>query len=230
MKVFLGWSGKRSYETAQAFYEWLPKVIQAIEPFISSGLPKGKHWGVEITKELEETKFGILCLTRENLHEDWILYEAGALSKTKDAHVCTFLLDLNHTDIEAPLASFQHTTFEKNDIRNLMDTINEALEKLSGDHLLKKDILDDTFDLRWPELEKNLNKILEDRKEEYKPIREERDILEEILTLLRAETAETMPSIAQQMPTYMIGEQKMPGTTGRKGRGSKAEGTPAHRD
>lgn len=87
--------------------------------------------------------------------------------------------------------------------------------------------MDDTFDLRWPELEKNLNKILEDRKEEYKPIREERDILEEILTLLRAET---MPSITQRMPTYMIGEQKMPGTTGRKGRGSKAEGTPAHRD
>ena len=36
MKVFLGWSGETSHNVALALSDWLPKVIQAIRPFVSS--------------------------------------------------------------------------------------------------------------------------------------------------------------------------------------------------
>nr|QNO45908.1 hypothetical protein LAAKCKNM_00030 [Methanosarcinales archaeon ANME-2c ERB4]QNO53484.1 hypothetical protein OBNMHAHF_00009 [Methanosarcinales archaeon ANME-1 ERB6] len=186
MKVFLGWSNTKSFETAQAFNEWLPKVIQAVDPFISSGIPKGKRWGKVLIDELEETKVGILCLTRENLDSNWLLYEAGALSKTKDAYVCTFLLDLKPTDIEEPLASFQHTIFEKDDIRKLIDTINKAVEN-SGERSLSENHLNIIFETFWPELKEELKNIVEKEAEVDQPIREEREILEEILAIVRAQ-------------------------------------------
>jgi hypothetical protein len=127
MKIFLGWSGTRSKETAEVLGDWLGQVIQAIDPWISLDILKGARWSEEIANKLEEAKVGIICLTKENLNENWILFEAGALSKTKDAHVCTFLLDLKPTDIKQPLALFQHTEFEKEDVRKLTHTINQAV-------------------------------------------------------------------------------------------------------
>jgi len=184
MKVFLGWSGGRSYEVAKAFEEWLPKVIQAIDPFISSEISKGKRWGAVIADELEDTKVGIICLTKENLNENWILFEAGALSKTKDAYVCTFLLDLKTTDIEEPLASFQHTTFEKGDIRKLMGTINETVEK-SGEHSLRENLLNSTFDTFWSEIEAKVKDIVAKPSEVVLPSRDSQDMIEEILEIAR---------------------------------------------
>lgn len=184
MKVFLGWSGDRSYKTAQAFHDWLPKVIQAIDPFISSGIPKGKRWGDALAEELEETKVGILCLTRDNLNSNWILFEAGALSKTKDAHVCTFLLDIRPTDIKEPLASFQHTAFEKEDIKKLLETINNAVKE-SNERALSESSLNELFETFWPQLETMCNSIEKIKATESAPARKDRDLLEEILSIAR---------------------------------------------
>ena len=94
MKVFLCWSGERSRQVAQALNDWLPTVIQAVEPWMSGDIGKGVRWGPEVSAELEESRVGIICLASDNLGNPWILFEAGAVSKTKDASVCTFLLDL----------------------------------------------------------------------------------------------------------------------------------------
>jgi len=184
MKVFLGWSGTRSKETAEVLGEWLGQVIQAIDPWISSDILKGARWGEEIANKLEEAKVGIICLTRENLNENWILFEAGALSKTKDAHVCTFLLDLKPTDIKQPLALFQHTEFEKEDVRKLTHTINQAVED-AGERSLDVKRVDTIFDRFWPDLEEKLKEIVKIQSEVRKPIRSEREILEEILETVR---------------------------------------------
>ena len=112
MKVFFSWSGDRSKQIATVLNDWLKKVIQAVEPFISSEIEKGIRGLEEIKKQLEGSKIGIICLTKDNYNKPWLLFEAGALSNTKDAHVCTFLYDVNDTDIEDPLAQFQFTKNE----------------------------------------------------------------------------------------------------------------------
>lgn len=184
MKVFLGWSGGRSYEVAKALEEWLPDIIQAIEPFISPEIPKGKHWQEVLRDELEEAKVGIFCLTKESLHADWLLFEAGAVSKPKDAYVCTFLLDLKSTDIEEPLALFQYTKFDKEDIRKLIYTINNAV-KASGEHSLNEKRLDSTFNRLWTELKEKLEDIVATPSEAVLPSRDMESMVEELLEIAR---------------------------------------------
>jgi hypothetical protein len=129
MQVFLSWSGERSKAVAQTFSKWIGQVIQAVDPWISLDIEKGTRWNPEIAVRLEESRVGIICLTKENLDARWILFESGALSKTKDAYLCTLLLDIDPSDVEQPLGQFQHTTRDKNDIRQLLGTINKAVEK-----------------------------------------------------------------------------------------------------
>ena len=107
MKVFISWSGTYSLGVAVALQKWLPYIFTDIQTFVSSeDVRKGKRWLAEITKELSNTNFGIVCLTRDNLEAPWVLFEAGALSKLKAAHVCTLLLDnLRPGDVEGPLAT-----------------------------------------------------------------------------------------------------------------------------
>ncbi len=157
MKIFLSWSKPKSHETALAFREWLPSVIQSIEPYVSSeDINKGTRWSGEIAKELDESSFGILCVTKENLEEPWLMFEAGALSKRLDnAFVYPFLLGVKNSDVKGPLSQFQSTTFEKEDIKKLVVSINNAF---SGDGL-KPELLEKTFEIWWPTLEKKLQEI-----------------------------------------------------------------------
>src|SRR5215211_6657068 len=107
MLVFISWSGPRSRAIAEALENWLAKVIQAVEPWISQDIDKGLRWGTEIADRLEQSKVGIICLTKSNLDAKWIHFEAGAISKTKDGYVCTLLIDVKPSDVEQPLAQFQ---------------------------------------------------------------------------------------------------------------------------
>ena len=100
MKIFLSWSGETSRKVAVALRGWLPKVIQAIDPWMSSeDIAKGARWGSDIATQLSEADAGIICLTRENMNAPWILFEAGALSKYVDASlVCPYLYGLSLAD------------------------------------------------------------------------------------------------------------------------------------
>jgi hypothetical protein len=106
------------------------------------------------------------------------------LSKTKDAYVCTFLLDLKATDIEEPLASFQHTASKREDIRQLMDTINKAVKE-SEEHSLAEKLFNSTFDMYWTELEAKLKGIIAKSPEVVSPPRDMKDMVEEILGIAR---------------------------------------------
>lgn len=214
MKVFLSWSGARSKETAETLRKWLKLVIQAVDPWISSSsIPKGARSEIVIADVLEDTKVGVICLTRENLDSNWIHFEAGALSKTSDAHVCTFLLDLKPTDIKPPLAQFQHTQFEKEEVHELVRTINKTLEKVQESPLDEK-TLDTTFAHFWPELEKNLRNIVAKQANDDRPVRSEMDVLEEILSILRG----------QRTPIYRIPELRPHTHTTIRAKGESTQG------
>jgi hypothetical protein len=61
----------------------------------AANIDKGARWGMALASELQATEVGIICVTRENVEVPWLLFEAGALSKSVDAaRVCTYLYDL----------------------------------------------------------------------------------------------------------------------------------------
>jgi len=185
MQVFISWSQERSRAVAEILARWLAQVIQAAEPWISADIEKGARWGPEISSRLESSRVGIICLTPENLESAWILFEAGALSKTKDAYVCTFLLDLTPAGVEPPLAQFQHTQFAKEDVLKLVQTINTAVER-SGEKALPSAVLLDVFETFWPQLENKISEILAMKPSIAPPRRSEADVLDEILSTVRS--------------------------------------------
>ncbi|MGI8638285.1 MAG: hypothetical protein ACR2KZ_23070 [Segetibacter sp.] len=152
------------------------------------------RWSEEIKNELEQSKIGIICLNRENLQSECILFETGALSKTNDAQVCTFLLDINPAEIKPPLGQFQHTQFNKEYIKKLLHTINEKITRLGEKTISAKD-LDEVFELFFPKLEVNLSSIKNQKIEAGIVKRTEREILEEILDIVRTSTVSNVAQL-----------------------------------
>lgn len=182
MKVFLSWSGTRSKYIAMTFSNWLEQVLQAAEPWISTDIEKGKRWSFEISDKLKESKVAIICLTNDNLDSKWIHFEAGAIAKTEDAYVCTFLYKVNPTNVQQPLSQFQNTKYDKDDILKLIKTINTKIGK-SGGKSLKENNLESVFATFWPQLEEKLTNVPEPT--EMSVERSDRELLEESLQILR---------------------------------------------
>src|SRR5271168_4310742 len=117
MRVFLSWSGQTSKAIAEILRDWLPNVIQAIEPWLSSeDIRKGVRWNVELTTQLKTTDAGVICVTPDNQHAPWLNFEAGALAKAVDRSlVCPYLAGLEPTDLSGPLVDFQATVANEED-------------------------------------------------------------------------------------------------------------------
>ena len=183
MKVFISWSGQHSRKLGEALRDWLPGVLQLVTPYFTpSDIEKGTRWSTDISSQLSESQIGILCITRENIHSDWILFEAGALSKSLEkSHVCPILFGISNTDLAGPLKQFQTTEFDKGDMHRLLGVINGRL----GENKLPQKTLDSVFEKWWPDLEQKIAEILNEAEEPDEPIRSDRDILEEVLQLSR---------------------------------------------
>jgi hypothetical protein len=182
MKVFISWSGERSRAVAEVLREWLPNVLQTVNPWVSlADIEKGARWNTDVAAQLEECRVGLICLTPENISSHWLLFEAGALSKTLDkTFVCPYLLNLQPTDIQGPLAQFQATTAEKPETRKLLHTVNKAL----GDHALQASQVNAAFEKWWPDLDSELQAISA-MQLSAPPKRSDRELLEEVLETVR---------------------------------------------
>lgn len=159
MKIFISWSGNKSKEVAQLFGEWLQDVIQVVEPWFSSrDIEKGTVWFTEISDQLAKTNLGIICLTKNNKNEPWILFESGALVKgLKTNRVFTFLIDIKPEEIKGPLAQFNHTFPNKDSILQMLIAINKSGD---NDSFLKEERLKKIFDKYWPEFDEKFQHIL----------------------------------------------------------------------
>lgn len=185
MKVFISWSGERSKRVAELTSAWLKCVIQASEPWVSTqDIDRGALWNPEINEQLNNSLTGIICLTKENKNNPWILFESGALAKgLSNSRICTLLIDLEHADIKPPLAQFNHTLPNEVDILKLLKTINKHL----GDGALDEQTLGNVFKQFWPVFESEFKGILEKTTEgNVEPPRTNDDILTEILESTRS--------------------------------------------
>jgi TIR domain len=136
MKVFISWSGRRSHEVAEALAEWLRKVIQSAEPWVSSEVERGVKWLDEIGKSLDAHSIGIICVTPGNVEKPWLNFEAGALSKHLgvDGRVIPYLLDFRSaSELQQPLGQFNASLANEDGTHDLVKTLNEHSDpKLSG--------------------------------------------------------------------------------------------------
>lgn len=109
MKVFITWSGEWAKNIAEMLRDWLPSVIHVVEPWMSEAdIGAGGHWLTLLNEQLEQTDFGIVVLTPENLLAPWIHYEVGALAKKVDiGGVCPYLVGIEKSTVTGPLAQFQ---------------------------------------------------------------------------------------------------------------------------
>ena len=181
MRVFISWSGERSKALAKAVNEWLPVILPDISPWMSEAeIQAGQRWSAEISKELESSNFGIICVTPENLNAPWLLFEAGALSKSmKEAKVVPLLLGLNEGDVPFPLAQFQAKKVEKSGIKELIFDLNKDCNPP-----LKDNNLEVSFEALWKNLESKVKLISKDELK-GKSSRNQSEILEELVASVR---------------------------------------------
>jgi hypothetical protein len=203
-RVFIGWSGSQSKAVAEVLHSCFPRVIQAIQPFMSElDIPSGARWQSTLDDELKTADFGIVCLTPENLSAPWVLFESGALSALKDRAVCPYLFRLGSAQVQGPLTVFQNNAATKAGTLKLVRDLNELLE-----NPVEPGVLSDTFARWWNELETALNGIPESTARRPAP-RPEGQMLEELLLLVRDLTRRrsfpfrTLPTgpIARSLPT-----------------------------
>src|SRR5271166_182638 len=120
----------------------------------------------------------------DNIRSPWNNFEAGAIARTVDhARVCPIVFGMEPTDVEWPLAQFQLSRFNKEEIHRLFRTINAA----AGDNKLSDSNADEVFNKWWPDLETEVNRILTSAKSPHskKEVRPQRELIEEMLSLVR---------------------------------------------
>jgi len=196
MEIFITWSGLRSRKVATALHTWLPKILNAFQPWMSSAdLGAGSRWVEEVGKRLDSARAGIVCLTPGNLHEDWILFETGALAKAvPKTFVCPVLIDLEPNQVQFPLTQFQSVLLTHDGLLHLVRTLRTAVPVAEG---MTEKHVDDMFELVWPKLENDISNLPEEKSAKA-PDRSERDLLNELLELVRGIVrVESSPSIRE---------------------------------
>jgi hypothetical protein len=181
MKVFISWSGDRSKALAVALKDWIPLILQYAKPWVSEkDISAGERWARAISGELESSNFGILCITPENLSSEWILFEAGALSKSMlDAKVIPLLFGLELSDLRGPLSQFQALKIDQQGVMDVIKAIDSVSETKAADGAIVQ-----LVPALWPQLREKINSI-PGRAPAGKHPRPQGEILEELVSQVR---------------------------------------------
>jgi hypothetical protein len=186
MDIFIIWHGPRGNAVAAALKDWLPQIVNAFNPWFSSTAQKGSRWLFEIAARLAKARAGIICLTPSALTAPWVLFESGAIAKSRDkTYACTLLIDLKSEDVTYPLAQFTHTPTTRPEFLKLVKDLNDALGK---DHLPEAQI-EKSFAKWWPDLEETLEKLPPDEPAQS-PHRDQQELLAELIDLARQTNAQ----------------------------------------
>ena len=184
MKVFICWSGELSRGVAGILRAKLPCIIQTLDVFMSDrDLESGGRWGADLAAQLDDSSFGIMCLTPDNLRTPWIMFEAGALTKHSDGLACGLLLGgLEPSDVTEPLTLFQHQRFTEDGVGRLLRDINKRLPTPIEDGPLA-----DIFGKFWPEIEAGYQaELVDNAGSAARAPRRPEDMLEELVNRVRA--------------------------------------------
>jgi hypothetical protein len=181
VKVFISWSGESSRSIARALDSWLESVVQHVDAWMSDEeIKSGDRWSNEIAKSLDDTNFGVICVTKSNQHAPWLIFEAGALAKSLEmGRVVPLCIDIAPSDVTGPLAAFQGRCLDKDGLRRLVRDIDGACEKPMGDRI------DRLFDRMWPDVEAALSDATQQIPGERPIQRSTEDMVAELVERMR---------------------------------------------
>jgi hypothetical protein len=156
--LFISWSGNRSQKIAEKLRDWLPLIIESLECWVSStDLMAGQRWTIELAKKLEKSNIGIIVITHSNKSSPWLLFEAGALSKSiTEGRVIPCLVGLKTSELDGPLSQFQANYSDRDGTYKLTKSINSFLE-----HPTEVEILTKRFDSFWPQYNEIVKEVLQ---------------------------------------------------------------------
>jgi len=184
LQVFISWSGDRSRQVAEHLQVFIKSVMYSSKPWVSSkDIDAGSRWNNDILKALGEARFGILCLTPENLKSEWLHFEAGAIAKQlqNSERICPYrFTGVNVSDIGTPLSLFNAVAADRTGTHKMFTAINKAL------HVpVEQDTFERGFNAFWPEYEGALSKVADAKVPIPKPKTDPNQALEEILETVR---------------------------------------------
>lgn len=156
MRIFASWSGEESKQIAELLKLWIPCVLQDADVYVSSqDIGKGERWLSSVTANLSEIDFGIIVVTRSNMNAPWILFEAGALSKSVKGFVVPLLCGVETFEAAtSPLTQFQYVRAVRSEMKDLISQTNSVCSKP-----LDSKRVDAAFDKWWPDFESEYVKI-----------------------------------------------------------------------
>lgn len=184
MKIFISWSGPHAMAIAKVLKAWLKNTFDSADPWVSDeDISGGQVSLAEIDRALDGAQFGIVVTTKANQDAPWLSYEAGAMSREVDGgetRVMPMLVDLRVTDLTSPLKQYQAARFDTEGIAKMIKSIGEVIG-------LDKEQIDNKIATRAGDLEQLVGQIpVPTPATPTKPTRPEVDVLEEIVTDLRA--------------------------------------------
>ncbi len=115
-KIFISWSGSVTNNFAMGLKRVIEETIFPdlnVECFVSNvDIASGTDWWTSIGSELKSCRFGILCLSNENIYAPWIFYEAGGMA-SRDVPTTPLLVGCEIDSLEkSPLGGKQCVDFE----------------------------------------------------------------------------------------------------------------------
>jgi hypothetical protein len=187
MKVYISWSGSRSRAVAKVLREFIPTMLQAAHVYTSADdIEPGARWSAEVEQAFHGVDVGVLCITPENLQSPWMLFEAGALSRTTP-HIVPLLLDISPNELVGPLVQFQALSLSRSDIYQFLRSLNGRLERALAD-----ETFDRLFDHLWPSFENKIQSVREENNlpvdtadVHRRPSRSDHEMLAEVLQIVR---------------------------------------------
>ncbi|HEY0404913.1 MAG TPA: TIR domain-containing protein [Pyrinomonadaceae bacterium] len=155
MNIFISQTKGKSREVALALQAWLRDDMRLGTPWMSEDIPGGANWKIAIKEALQEARFGVLCITDDNLTNQWIILETGILD-FNGITVFPYAIDLEKLrQLPSPIDHLQaKRALKKETNESLVIKINEALGRPMSDAVLAR-----TFKSKWKKLEKELQRI-----------------------------------------------------------------------
>ena len=183
MRLFISWSGDKSRKVAELLKMLFHKVVQSLEPWVSSeDIETGSVWFSQICNEIREVCNSVIVVTKENKENPWIMFEAGALCRGDDTNrVNVVLVDLEPSEIRAPLSAFNVVRADEDGLRRLIHNLNRRL--LQEDPNIPGKItdqdVDEGFNCWYRDFKEKFDKIMAEYPETEHKVKTESEIMQE---------------------------------------------------